>query len=91
MVEIGIVGVGNWGRSPLRTCAPLPSFLVARACDIDNKALLRIAGSKHDLRTTKSVASTYIPPRQIHLGVPARYLRDVPEDQLNENQTSHEE
>ena len=38
-----------------------------------------------------SVVTCDIPPRQIYLGVPARYFRDVPEDQLIENQTFYEE
>jgi acetyltransferase-like isoleucine patch superfamily enzyme len=38
-----------------------------------------------------SLVACDIPPRQIFLGVPARYFRDVPEDQLIENQTFYEE
>jgi acetyltransferase-like isoleucine patch superfamily enzyme len=38
-----------------------------------------------------SVVTSDIPPRVIHLGVPARYFRDVPEDQLIEAQTHYEE
>jgi predicted dehydrogenase len=52
VVEIGIVGVGTWGRNHLRTFSTLPSVRVAWACDIDRDALKRVKKGYTWLRTT---------------------------------------
>jgi predicted dehydrogenase len=54
VVEIGLVGVGTWGRHHLRTFASLPDVHLAWVCDTDRRALERVKRESPFVKTTSS-------------------------------------
>ena len=54
MINIGIIGCGNWGRNYIRHFAQIPGARLVTCCDIDHKTLLAVRERYPLVKLTKN-------------------------------------
>ncbi|MCL4078783.1 hypothetical protein MX659_04110 [Coriobacteriia bacterium Es71-Z0120] len=78
-LRIGMVGYGYWGPNIVRNLARLASAELVALCDASEKNRARFEAAYPGV--TRDV-----PPKTVVMGVPARAVRSVPDEELLENQ-----